>query len=125
MSPDENVRKLVQPAVWQIFQRYFPEALEYTSIDSACEECLVIPMKIEFFFVNIFVFEFDWFSPQHLADAAGKTKEYHKQMAVDQKALLPELFKHKNRPDPLLIEPPIYIYAVSRQVIDKWRSFVR
>jgi len=46
MTPDESLRKLVQPAVWQIFQKYFPEALQYTSLDSACEECLVIIISI-------------------------------------------------------------------------------
>ena len=46
MTPDESLRKLVQPAVWQIFQKYFPEALQYTSSDSSCEECLVTIISI-------------------------------------------------------------------------------
>lgn len=101
MSPDENLRKLVQPAVWKIFQKYFPEALEYTSTDSACEECL------------------------KRADVVGKTKELQKIMALEQKSLLGDVFKNKNRPDPILIDPDVEIYAVARQVIEKWRAFIR
>ena len=55
----------------------------------------------------------------------GKTKEFHKQMALDQKALLVDLLKNKNRPDPILIDPTVEIYAVARQVVEKWRAFVK
>lgn len=53
-----------------------------------------------------------------------KTKEYYKQMAVDQRAVLQDLFRAKNRPDPL-VEMSKEIYVIAKDVIEKWRAFVR
>lgn len=59
-----------------------------------------------------------------MADEEGKTKEYYKQMAMDQRAVLQDLFRSKNRPDPLT-EMAKEIYVIAKDVIEKWRAFVR
>jgi hypothetical protein len=43
---------------------------------------------------------------------------------MEQKSLLQDLFRSKNRPDPFE-EQKGEIYVIAKEVIDKWRSFVR
>lgn len=59
-----------------------------------------------------------------MADEEVKTKEYYKQMAMDQRALLQDLFRCKNRPSPF-VDVDSEIYVIAKDVIEKWRAFVR
>ncbi len=54
LSADEGPRKLIQPAVWEIFHRYFPEAQEFKSSDAPCEQCVVNIRTILPFFKMMF-----------------------------------------------------------------------
>ena len=59
-----------------------------------------------------------------MAEQEGQTKESNKQLAMEQKVLLQDLFRAKNRPDPFSPQNS-EIYVIAKEVIDKWRSFVR
>ncbi len=59
-----------------------------------------------------------------MVEQEGQTKESNRQLAMEQKTLLQDLFRAKNRPDPFL-ERNGEIYVIAKEVIDKWRSFVR
>lgn len=59
-----------------------------------------------------------------MADEEGKTREHNKQIAADQRVVLQDLFRSKNRPNPLT-EMANEIYVISKDVIEKWRAFVR
>ena len=59
-----------------------------------------------------------------MAEQEGQTKESNKQLAMEQKVLLQDLFRAKNRPDPFSPQNN-EIYVIAKEVIDKWRSFVR
>ena len=59
-----------------------------------------------------------------MADEEGKTKEYFKKVAADQKSLLQDLFKSRNRPNPF-VGPSSEMYLIAKDVMEKWRAFVR
>lgn len=59
-----------------------------------------------------------------MAEQEGQTKESNRLLAMEQKSLLQDLFRSKNRPDPFE-EQKGEIYVIAKEVIDKWRSFVR
>ena len=59
-----------------------------------------------------------------MVEQEGQTKESNRQLAMEQKALLQDLFRAKNRPDPFAAQNG-EIYVIAKEVIDKWRSFVR
>lgn len=59
-----------------------------------------------------------------MVEQEGQTKESNKQLAMQQKAVLQDLFRCKNRPDPFA-EGNSEIYVIAKEVIDKWRAFVR
>lgn len=59
-----------------------------------------------------------------MADEEGKAKEHNKQMAANQRAVLQDLFRSKNRPNPLT-EMAKEIYVIAKEVIEKWRAFIR
>lgn len=100
LTADEGPRRLIHAAVWEILHRHFPEAVEFSSSESPCEKCI------------------------RMVEQEGQTKESNKQLAMQQKALLQDLFRCKNRPDPFA-EGNSEIYVIAKEVIDKWRAFVR
>lgn len=59
-----------------------------------------------------------------MANEENQTKERNKQMAVEQRTVLQDLFKGKNRPNPY-VEINAEIFMLDKEVIDKWRAFVR
>ena len=61
---------------------------------------------------------------QRKADEEGKTKEFYKQQAVDQKVALSDLARQKNRPDPAR-DWPSEVYVLARNVVDKWKAFIK
>jgi len=97
---EETPRRLIQPAVWEIFHRYFPEALEFKSNDPACELCT------------------------RLANEEVKTREHYKQIASEQRTNLHDLLKHRNRPD-LSLESVSEVYILAKDLVEKWRAFIR
>jgi len=100
LSIEETPRRLIQPAVREIFHRYFPEAPEFKSNDPACELCT------------------------KLADEEVKTKEHYKRIASEQRTNLQDLLKHKNRPN-LSLESVSQVYILAKDTVEKWRAFIK
>ena len=101
---------MIDHADWstlEILHRHFPEAVEFPSTEPPCEK----------YIVSI------WTPPKSLP-FFGQTKESNKQLAMEQKVLLQDLFRAKNRPDPFSPQNS-EIFVIAKEVIDKWRSFVR
>ncbi|EFX68348.1 hypothetical protein DAPPUDRAFT_63211 [Daphnia pulex] len=101
LTADEGPRRLIHSAVWEILHRHFPEAIEFSSSEPPCEKCIV-----------------------NIERTPLPTKESNRLLAMEQKSLLQDLFRSKNRPDPFA-EQKGEIYVIAKEVIDKWRSFVR
>ena len=61
---------------------------------------------------------FFFFFLKRMAEQEGQTKESNKQLAMEQKVLLQDLFRAKNRPDPFSPQNS-EIYVIAKEVIDK------
>ena len=59
-----------------------------------------------------------------MANQENQTKESNKQLAMDQKSALQDLVKSKNRPNPFA-DLGCDIYVLPKEVIDKWRAFIK
>ena len=61
---------------------------------------------------------------QNVACESEKIKELYKQMATGQRNKLQDLYRMKNRPN-LLRDLDSELFVISREVLDRWRAFVR
>ena len=53
-----------------------------------------------------------------------QTRETNKKMAMEQRQVLADLFRSKNRP---VVTRPSFeqAYILTRDIVDKWRAFIR
>ena len=61
---------------------------------------------------------------QRIANEEVKAKEYYKEIAIEQRSILQDLFKHRNRPD-LSKDSTHEVYVIAKDLVEKWRAFVK
>ena len=59
-----------------------------------------------------------------MANEEVKTKEYYKKVAVEQRTVLGDLFRHKNRP--IISRPSVErVFILAKEEVERWRAFIR
>ncbi|CAG2108466.1 unnamed protein product, partial [Medioppia subpectinata] len=101
LTPDENKRRLVSVLVWETLKCHFPNAQQYTQKSTFCEECLSYNKAFESF------------------------KTQHKEMAMNQKLILPNLLAERHRLVWDDLNPTARYYALSRKFLTSWKRFIK
>lgn len=100
LGTDDSRRRLVTKEVWDRLKIYFPEAPEFTSEDSVCEFCKASDNRLQ------------------------EERLLNKNMAVEQKEALGDLYRNRNRPswDSGHLDQ---LFIVSYDFVNEWRKFIK
>ena len=100
LDPDASSRKLIPDSVWQKLKAYFPGCPEFVKDAPACEAC------------------------QNSKYEEEVSKDLNKQMAMEQKCVLTDLFHDRKRPTSVQCSDE-GIYVVNSIFVFAWKQFIK